>query len=179
MGSRPKRGKEWLNSLRSTPSRWPQRRHGGLLGALLEKTALDAVLVPCKVPYKKDERIVMQTLVSDRSWLDHVDPFAPVATSNAAKQLSSLTYEESGKKLAAVLRSCEVRAFIELVKLKQGRLEDLLLIGIDCTDATKPATICATRMGTTTRRSTSERHRRGEGHQAGRRLRHHRGLQEL
>jgi formate dehydrogenase subunit beta len=105
---------------------------GGFLGDLLEKADLDAVLVPCTVPYKKDERIVMQTLVTDRSWLEHVDPFAPVATSNAAKQLSSLTYEESGKKLAAVVRSCEVRAFIELVKLKQGRLEDLLLIGIDC-----------------------------------------------
>jgi formate dehydrogenase subunit beta len=104
----------------------------GFLGDLLEKAGLDAVLVPCKVPYKKDERIVMQTLVTDRDWLDHVDPFAPVATSNAAKQLSSLTYEESGKKLAAVVRSCEVRAFIELVKLKQGRMEDLLLIGIDC-----------------------------------------------
>ena len=105
---------------------------GGFLGELLEKAGLDAVLVPCKVPYKKGERIVMQTLVTDRSWLDHVDPFAPVATSNAAKLLASLTYEESGRKLAAVVRSCEVRAFIELVKLKQGRLEDLILIGIDC-----------------------------------------------
>jgi formate dehydrogenase subunit beta len=55
-----------------------------------------------------------------------------VATANCAKLLSSLTYENPGKKLAAVVRSCEVRAFIELVKLKQGRLEDLLLIGIDC-----------------------------------------------
>ncbi len=52
----------------------------GLLGDLLEKGGLDAVLVPCKVPYRKDERIVMQTLVTDRKWLDHVDPFAPVAT---------------------------------------------------------------------------------------------------
>ena len=28
----------------------------GFLGDLLEKAGLDAVLVPCKVPYKKDER---------------------------------------------------------------------------------------------------------------------------
>jgi formate dehydrogenase subunit beta len=104
----------------------------GLLGDLLEKGGLDAVLVPCRTPYKKDDRIIMQTLVTDRKWLDEVDPFAPVVTANAAKQLSSLTHEASGKKLAAVVRSCEVRAFIELVKLKQGRLEDLLLIGIDC-----------------------------------------------
>jgi len=104
----------------------------GLLGDLLEKGGLDAVLVPCSTSHKKGEHIVMQTLVTDREHLDRVDPFAPVATANSAKVLSSLTYQESGKKFAAVIRSCEVRAFIELVKLKQGRLEDLLLIGIDC-----------------------------------------------
>ena len=104
----------------------------GLLGDLLEKGGLDGVLVPCVMPYKKDEKIVMQTLVTDREHLDQADPFAPVATANSAKVLSSLTYQESGKKLAAVMRSCEARAFIELVKLKQARLEDLLLIGIDC-----------------------------------------------
>lgn len=103
-----------------------------LLGDLLERGDLDAVLVPCSMPFKKDEYVVMQTLVTDRKHLDHADPFAPVATVNSAKVLSSLTYQESGKKLAAVVRSCEARAFIELVKLKQARLADLLLIGIDC-----------------------------------------------
>ena len=104
----------------------------GLLRKMLEKSGVDAVLVPSKLPYKKNERIVMQTLVADPEQLDQIDPFAPIATCNSAKVLSSLTYEESGKKLAAVVRSCEARAFIELVKLKQGRLEDLLLIGMDC-----------------------------------------------
>jgi formate dehydrogenase subunit beta len=31
-----------------------------------------------------------------------------------------------------VLRPCEIRAFIELVKLKQGRMDDVVLVGIDC-----------------------------------------------
>ncbi len=105
----------------------------GLLGDLLERGGLDGVLVPRRTPYnKKAGRLVMQTLVTERKWLDQVDPFAPVATANSAKLLSSLTYQESGKKLAAVVRPCEVRAFIELVKLKQARMEDLLLIGMDC-----------------------------------------------
>jgi formate dehydrogenase subunit beta len=103
-----------------------------LLGDLLEKGGLDAVLVPCSLPFREDEHIVMQTLVADREHLDRVDPFAPVATTNSAKILSSLTYQESGRKLAAVVRSCEVRALVELLKLKQARLDDLLLIGIDC-----------------------------------------------
>jgi formate dehydrogenase (coenzyme F420) beta subunit len=33
------------------------------------------------------------------------------------------------------LRPCEIRAFIELVKLKQGSLEDVVLIGADCPGA--------------------------------------------
>jgi formate dehydrogenase subunit beta len=37
--------------------------------------------------------------------------------------------------MAAVLRPCEIRAFIELVKLKQGSMEEVLLIGMDCLGA--------------------------------------------
>jgi formate dehydrogenase subunit beta len=33
------------------------------------------------------------------------------------------------------MRPCEIRAFFELVKLKQGRAEDLLIVGIDCLGA--------------------------------------------
>jgi formate dehydrogenase subunit beta len=34
-----------------------------------------------------------------------------------------------------VLRPCEIRAFIELVKLKQGQTDEVVLIGIDCLGA--------------------------------------------
>ena len=37
--------------------------------------------------------------------------------------------------IAAVMRPCEIRAFVELVKLKQGSTEEVLLIGIDCMGA--------------------------------------------
>jgi formate dehydrogenase subunit beta len=40
-----------------------------------------------------------------------------------------------GAKIAAVLRPCEIRAFVELVKLKQGHPDDIILIGIDCLGA--------------------------------------------
>jgi len=36
-----------------------------------------------------------------------------------------------------VLRPCEIRAFIELIKLKQGSRHELILIGIDCPKALK------------------------------------------
>jgi formate dehydrogenase subunit beta len=37
--------------------------------------------------------------------------------------------------VAAVLRPCEIRAFVELVKLNQGNMDDVLLIGMDCLGA--------------------------------------------
>jgi formate dehydrogenase subunit beta len=54
---------------------------------------------------------------------------------NAAKIVSRLTRKPMGAKVAAVLRPCEIRAFVELVKLKQGRTDEVILIGMDCLGA--------------------------------------------
>jgi formate dehydrogenase subunit beta len=101
----------------------------GFLRALLEKETVYAAMVPMRLPYKKN---VMQTVIHDPEMIKDADPLAPSMPLSAAKPLSQLTYKNSGKKLAAVLRPCEVRAFIELVKLKQGSMDDLLLISFDC-----------------------------------------------
>ena len=61
-----------------------------------------------------------------------VDPFAPIAAVSGAKIASSLTSHPSGRKMAMVLRPCEMRAVVELAKLKQVNLDDVLLIGMDC-----------------------------------------------
>jgi formate dehydrogenase subunit beta len=79
--------------------------------------------------------MVMPTLVTDPSHLDGVDPLSPAFSMNAAKILARLTRKPMGAKVAAVLRPCEIRAFVELVKLKQGRTEELILIGVDCLGA--------------------------------------------
>jgi len=54
---------------------------------------------------------------------------------NSAKIVSRLTRKPSGGTIAAVMRPCEIRAFVELIKLKQARCDDLILIGIDCLGA--------------------------------------------
>ncbi len=95
---------------------------------LLENNAVDAVLAPMVQPKKG----VMQTLVTSKDHLQSIDPFAPVMPVNSAKLASSLTSKPSGKKIAMVLRSCEMRALVELVKLNQANLEDTLLVGMDC-----------------------------------------------
>jgi formate dehydrogenase subunit beta len=110
-----------------------------LLGALrgffediLKKGDIKAILVPQHLPFKNR---VMPTLVTDPDRLNGVDPLAPAFTMNAAKIVSRLTRKPMGAKIAAVLRPCEIRAYLELVKLNQGRLDDLLLISIDCLGA--------------------------------------------
>lgn len=99
-----------------------------LFADMLENKAVDAILAPMVQP----KRGVMQTLVTSKDNVKDIDPFAPVMPVNSAKIASSLTASPSGKKIAMVLRSCEVRALVELVKLKQANLDDVVLIGIDC-----------------------------------------------
>ncbi len=54
---------------------------------------------------------------------------------NAAKLVSKISRKPIGGTMVVVLRPCEIRAFIELVKLKQGRLEEVVILGIDCLGA--------------------------------------------
>ncbi len=99
---------------------------------VLAQEGIDAILVPRRLPLKS---MVMPALVSDPGGLTEMDPLAPAFALNAARMVSRLTRKPSGGRLAVMLRPCEIRAFIELVKLNQGRLDDLLIIGSDCLGA--------------------------------------------
>jgi formate dehydrogenase subunit beta len=101
---------------------------GAFFKGMLEKGAVDAVLVPMAQP-KKGVRL---SLLTSPEYTDRVDPFAPIAAVSGAKIASSLTARPSGRRLAMVLRPCEIRAVVELAKLKQVTLDDVLLIGADC-----------------------------------------------
>lgn len=107
----------------------PTRALQRMLAGLLDQGVVDAVLVPTRQPHG---HAVMQSLVSDAAALTLADPLAPVVFTNAATLLSSLTHTPTEKTVAAVVRSCEVRAFVERVKLKQGAVQSLLIIGLDC-----------------------------------------------
>lgn len=102
--------------------------------SILQLTDISAILVPQHLPMKN---VVMPTLVTDPENLKDLDPLAPAFPMNSAKIVARLTRKPMGGKVVAVLRPCEIRAFIELVKLKQGRLEEVFLVGIDCLGAYK------------------------------------------
>ena len=104
----------------------------GFFKDLLETEEIQSLLVPQHLPMKD---MVMPTLVTDPSHLDGVDPLAPAFPMNTAKIAARLTRKPMGAKVAAVLRPCEIRAFVELVKLKQGRTDEVILIGMDCLGA--------------------------------------------
>ena len=104
----------------------------GFFKNILETEEIQSLLVPQHLPMKN---MVMPTLVTDPNHLNGVDPLSPAFPMNAAKIVSRLTRKPMGAKVAAVLRPCEIRAFVELVKLKQGRTEEVILIGVDCLGA--------------------------------------------
>ncbi|MDM8516475.1 Coenzyme F420 hydrogenase/dehydrogenase, beta subunit C-terminal domain [Desulfobacterales bacterium HSG16] len=99
---------------------------------ILEQEDISAIFVSQRLPMKNT---IMPALVTDSKTLDRTDPLAPAFPINGAKLLSRLTRKSSGEKIAAVLRPCEIRAFTELLKLKQGKTDDLIIIGIDCLGA--------------------------------------------
>jgi formate dehydrogenase subunit beta len=102
------------------------------LQSLLSAEAVRAVLVPQHRPMKS---MVMSTLVTEPDRLEGADPLAPCFPMNAARIASRLARKPMGAKWAAVLRPCEIRALIELVKLKQARMDEMILISIDCLGA--------------------------------------------
>ena len=104
----------------------------GFLRALLEQGGMDGILVQQQLPMKN---VVMPALITDPEKLDAADPLAPAFPLNAAKMVSKLTRKPLSAQVAAVLRPCEIRAFIELIKLKQGSLDEVVLVGIDCLGA--------------------------------------------
>jgi formate dehydrogenase subunit beta len=70
--------------------------------------------------------------VRDPDRLNGVDPLAPVLPVNAATLVADLTVTGFEGRLGVVLRSCEIRALIELTKLQQASLDNVIIIGIDC-----------------------------------------------
>jgi formate dehydrogenase subunit beta len=71
-------------------------------------------------------------LVTDPNALDLADPLTPVLPINAARAAAHLTVTSHRHKLGLVLRPCEIRALVELVKFQQASLDNALIIGIDC-----------------------------------------------
>ncbi len=101
-----------------------------LLEKAIDKGVIDAVIVPMKVPAGDSFAYV---LVKDKTLLKQSFPLPPTMFVQGAKAISSVTRLGKGNmKIASLLRPCETRAVIELTKLGQTNLENIILISIDC-----------------------------------------------
>ncbi|MBN1271383.1 MAG: Coenzyme F420 hydrogenase/dehydrogenase, beta subunit C-terminal domain [Candidatus Aminicenantes bacterium] len=76
---------------------------------------------------------IAYSLITNKDELKGAVPLDPHMPVNAGKILSHFTLAEKTKRpVAAVLRPCELRAFVELIKRAQGSLENILLISLSC-----------------------------------------------
>ncbi|MEM5776469.1 MAG: hypothetical protein AAGU05_15805, partial [Anaerolineaceae bacterium] len=98
------------------------------LASLLTSGAVDMLYLPMRTP----SGTVTPALVSDPAMLVHADILAPVMGINSAAQAGRLSLREPRPKVGVVLRSCELRALVELVKLQQASMTDLVTISVDC-----------------------------------------------
>ena len=102
----------------------------GFLRDILEKGLVHALLVPQEVPSGDN---VVQTLVRAPEALKRANPLSPVMGVHSSRIISKMTKREpNSQKVAVVLKPCEWRALVELVKLKQASIENLVIIGMDC-----------------------------------------------
>ena len=98
-----------------------------------DKKCFDALLIPAVVPSGDSYAYL---LIQDKSLLENASPLPPVISVQGGKALSSITKRgKLSKRIAALMRPCEIRAGIELSKLGQADLESILLISIDCPGA--------------------------------------------
>ncbi|MHB8763730.1 MAG: 4Fe-4S dicluster domain-containing protein [Deferrisomatales bacterium] len=106
----------------------PRAAVEALLQGLLAKGVVDEVLVPAKTGAGP----TMLALFAEAERLRGANPWSPVMPVQGARAVSNLTFTDPGRRVAAVLRPCEARAAVELVKLKQIQPKGLIFITVDC-----------------------------------------------
>jgi formate dehydrogenase subunit beta len=96
---------------------------------LLERGVVQAILLPMEM----EGGLVAPGILTDPKRTGEARALAPYMPVNSARVLQMMTKTQPpSEKLAVVLRSCEARALVELVKLKQISQENLTVISIDC-----------------------------------------------
>lgn len=98
-----------------------------LSAKLLENKIVDAILLPAKA----GKNSVFPTLIREVKKLS-VFTLEKKMLFNSAKTLSNIMRSITDKKIAAFLRPCEIRATVELMKLKMVNKDNVFIIGMDC-----------------------------------------------
>ena len=101
-----------------------------LLKFLLENKKVKGVFTLKKINKNK---AIAYSIITDPDELKDAVPFYPLMPVNGGKLLSRFTLKGSTKKpVIAVIKPCEIRGFVELIKREQGSLENLYIISSTC-----------------------------------------------
>jgi len=114
----------------------PEATIRGLFARWLKDSRLSAILVPA---YSAGG-IATVALFSNPEKLSEAAPLLPAMAVNAASIVAEIARDASANaKVGLFLRPCELRAVVELMKLKQVAPDSLVLIGADCPGTYKAA----------------------------------------
>jgi len=115
---------------------WTLETHGDPLGAVRDlmqavwvQSGLDGMLVPLN---GNGQASTKPHLLENPAQLEEVNPFKPLMMENASRQVPRLRAERPDARLGALLRPCEMRALIEMVKHDSFDLEGFLTVSVDC-----------------------------------------------
>jgi len=101
-----------------------------LLKFLLENGKMKGVVTLRKTG---EDGAISCSLITNPDDIESSVPLFPLMPVNLAKQLSRLTLVEAATEpIAVVLRPCELRAFVELLKRIQGSLDNILFVSSTC-----------------------------------------------
>lgn len=118
-----------MKGILKVKDRNPEATVRALLGQWLSEGKLGAVLVPA---YSKSGAATM-ALVSEPDKLGDAMPLMPSMAVNAASVVHDIAADGTlERKVGLVLRPCEARALVELIKLRQVVADNLVIIGMDC-----------------------------------------------
>lgn len=117
-------------------NQWMIKTHGDPLGAVRE-------LVRSSWTVSNLEGMIISTdgdaqgvgsprLLENPEELEEVNPFKPLMTENTAKRVYELICSNPGNRYGALLRPCEMRALVEMVKHDSFEIDELLTISVDC-----------------------------------------------
>lgn len=99
------------------------------LGKLLESKFVNAILVPKALPGGDG---FVQSLIKRVEMVGDTNAVAPTMAVQSARIVSNLTSSPFDGRIGVVLKPCELRATVELVKFLQVNLDNVVTIGIDC-----------------------------------------------
>jgi len=109
-------------------------RRSEAIKSVLKSSIEKGILYAVAAPLERNKKVTAVLARAPES-LDGVNlswDFMNVSMASVVSDITKKSSPSSGRKIGVLLRSCEARALIELVKLNQASLENLITIGFDC-----------------------------------------------